>query len=289
MSNSTGPSARCLFSLLCLSIIPASAQAPADTVQFGWNRQASGLLNLSQSYYDNWVKGGSDALTWELNFQGAANLEREGFRFENKGKIAYGQTKIGDKGSRKSSDEWNLESIYTWKLGKWVNPFVSAVERSQFTAGYKYDDEAGTRALTSEFFDPAYFFQTAGAGITPVENLKERLGVTLKETFSADNGYADDVETADEIEDFKIEYGLSSVTEYQITLMENILAATRLEVFVNFKGLEDVDGRWENRIIAKVNKLISVNLELDMLYDIDQSESGQTRESLSVGIAFLSL
>ena len=46
---------------------------------------------------------------------------------------------------------------------------------------------------------------------------------------------------------------------------------------------------WANKITAKVNKLISVNFELEMLYDKDLSEDTQTRESLSVGIAFLSL
>lgn len=272
-----------------LSLRALAAPPPTDSADLGWTHKGSGMLNLNQAYHDNWVKGGTDALTWELNFQGSANLERDGFLWENKAKIVYGRTKLEDRGSRKSSDEWNLESIYTWKLGKWINPFVSAQERSQFTAGYQYDDDAGTRTLTSEFFDPAYFLQTAGVGVEPFKDFKERLGFTLKETFSAEHGYADDAETAGEVEDFKLEYGLSSTTEYQASLMENILATTRLDLFVNFKGLEEVDGRWENKITAKVNKLISVNFELDLLYDKDQSEDRQMRESLSVGIAFLSL
>lgn len=275
--------------LLALALIAPSirAQAPADSAVFGWKRSGTGMLNLSQAYHDNWVKGGTDNLTWELNFQGEADLERDGFLWENKAKLVYGLTRIEDQAARKSSDEWNLETIYTWKLGSWVNPFVSALGRSQFTAGYRYADTL-PRVQTSDFFDPAYVFQTAGVGVEPVKDLKQKLGFTLKETFSADYGYADDGETA-EFEDFSLEYGLSSVTEYQASLMENILATTRLDLFVNFEGWEDIDARWENKVTAKVNKLVSVNFDLEILYDKDQDLSRQLRQGLSVGIAFLSL
>ncbi len=283
---------------LCLALnlfVPASAQdaPPAPSVPeapvFGWSRQFTGMLNLNQVYFRNWVKGGTDALAWELNLGGTTALEQEDFRWETNARILYGQTKLADLDSRKSSDEWKLETVYTRKLGTWINPFAAATGWSQFTAGYDYDDDAGTRTQTSDFFDPAYFTQTLGLGFTPFPDFKERLGFALKETFSADYGYADDVETTDKVEDFKLEYGLSSITEYQLTLMENILGTTKLDVFVNFQGIDEIDARWENKITAKVNKNISVNLELELLYDKDLSESTQLRESLAVGITFLSL
>jgi hypothetical protein len=293
-----GPSVRHLLAAAVLGAIaatPVSAQdaaaAPAapSAPALGWRHQFAGLLNLSQVYFDNWAKGGTDALAWEINLNGGLALEREKFLWENTARIIYGQTKLSDLASRKSSDEWKLETIYTYKLGTLINPFAAAAGWSQFTAGYKYDDDAHTRTLTSEFFDPAYFTQTLGVGITPFPDFKERLGFTMKETFSADHGYADDAETASEIEDSKVEYGLSSVTEYQRALMENILGSTKLDVFVNFKGMDEIDGRWENKITAKVNKIVSVNFELELLYDKDLSEDTQTREGLSVGITFLTL
>jgi hypothetical protein len=278
----------CAVPALAQEAVPA-APAAAEAPVFGWKRQATGLLNLSQTYLDNWAKGGTDALSWNINLAGVAVLEQETFIWESNAKVIYGQTKIDDLASRKSQDEWKVESIYTRKLGTWVNPFAAVTGWSQFTAGYDYDDDAGTRTLTSEFFDPAFFTQTLGVGITPIPDLKERLGFALKQTFSSEHGYADDPDTEDEVEEFSLEYGLSSITEYQFSLMENILANTKLDVFVNFQGVDAIDGRWENKITAKVNKWVSANFELEMLYDKDLSDSYQLRETLGIGISFLTL
>jgi hypothetical protein len=286
-----GAFAGLVFGGALAAAIPASAQgSPAgDTAAFGWKRQAAGLFNLSEAYYDNWAKGGTDALTWETNLSGSANLVREKFTWENQAKAAYGRTKIQDLDSRKSSDEWSLETIYTRKFGTWVNPFASGLIKSQFTAGYSYNDSALTRRQISDFFDPGYAMQTLGMGMNPIPDLKERLGATLKETFSSTYGYADDKTTPAEVETFKLEPGASSTTEYQRTLMENILATTRLDVFANFKGVDEIDADWTNKITAKVNKYVSANFELELMYDKDLSEDTQTRESFSVGIAFLKI
>lgn len=292
----SGPSVRHLLAAAVITtaaITPARAQDAAPAAQggpvLGWRHQFNGMLNLSQVYFDNWAKGGTDALAWDINLAGGLALERDKFLWENTAKVIYGQTKLADLDSRKSSDEWKLETIYTYKLGTLVNPFAAAAGWSQFTAGYQHDDKAGTKTLTTEFFDPAYFTQTLGVGITPIPDFKERLGFTIKETYSAERGFANDVETLGEVEESRIEYGLSSVTEYQKALMENILASTKLDVFMNFKGMDEIDGRWENKVTAKVNKIISVNFELELLYDKDLSEDTQTRQGLTVGIAFLSL
>jgi len=255
----------------------------------GWHRKANGFFNLSQTYFDNWAKGGTDALTWELNLDGKATYEATKFTLENNGKAVYGRTQIANLDSRKSSDELNLESIATYKLGTWVNPFASLRFQSQFDAGYNYDDSAGTRTRISGPFDPSYLVQTLGIGYTTIPDLKIRLGGTLKETFSDERyGFADDPKT-DDIESFMLEPGLSFTTLYSVSIMENILLSTMLDVFVNFQGVDEIDGRWENVLTAKINKYVNVNFGLDMLYDKDLSDSRQIKESLAVGLSFLSI
>lgn len=277
---------------LGLTFAAASAHAqaaPADSVKYGWKRAFNGLLNLSQTKHDNWAKGGEDAMAYELNLTGSALLDRPVDSWETKGKAVYGRTKIGDKGSRKSADQIDVETIYTYKLGVMVNPFAAATGQTQFTPGFKYIDDT-TRTLIAEFFDPAFFTQTVGVAVTPYKDLKERLGATMKQTISSEEfGWADDAETAGEVETFKQEYGLTSITEYSLEVMENIKATTKFDLFANFKGWEEVDMRWTNQITAKVNTFISVNFEYEALYDRDLDKSTQQRQGLNIGISFLSL
>jgi hypothetical protein len=284
--------------LFTLSAFPALAQdpspaaaapAPADTAKYGWKHQVNGMLNLSQVYYDNWSKGGTNALAYDVNLGGECMLDQAKYQWETKSKLVYGRTKTGDLASRKSSDELDLESIYTYKMSVMVNPFASITGQTQFMPGYDYPSDS-VRVLKSDSFDPTYLTETVGVGVTPFKGFKERLGGTMKQTFSSEQiGIADDKETKDKVETFKQEYGATSITEYEAQLMDNIKGTTRLELFANFKGWDAVDAHWINQITAKVNTLISVNFEYEMLYDLDLDESAQTREGLSVGISFLKL
>jgi hypothetical protein len=288
---------RVLSILATLTALPVFAQepsaapapAPADSVKYGWTHQVNGMLNLTQAYYDNWTKGGSNSLAYEVNLGGECLFDQEKYQWLTKSKAVYGRTKSGDLASRKSSDELNLESIYTYKMSVMVNPFASLTGQTQFMPGYDYPNDS-VRVKKSESFDPTYFTETVGVGITPFKGLKERLGGTMKQTLSSEEiEIADDKETPGETETFKQEYGLTSITEYEAQLMENIKGTTRYEVFANFESWHEVDQRWTNQITAKVNAYISVNFEYEMLKDWDLSHGWQTREGLNVGISFLQL
>ncbi|MEO7427378.1 MAG: DUF3078 domain-containing protein [Fibrobacteria bacterium] len=265
--------------------VPAPA-VPADSAKYGWKHQATGLLNLNQAYYDQWAKGGTDAFSYELNLGGSLTLEQEDYNWVTQAKAIYGRTKLGSLASRKSSDQFDFETIYTRVLKIHVNPFASLTAQSQFVPGYAYTEDPISRTQISDYFNPAYFTETIGLGVEPVKDLKERLGATMKQTVGSYGFQKDGVRTGD---DFKQEYGLSSTTEYQRAVMENIQASTRLDVFVNFQGIDNIDGRWANRITAKVNKWVNVNAEYEVLYDSDLSLDTQTREGLAIGISFLSL
>ncbi len=280
------------FALLCHSahaqaaVSAAEGAASADTVKYGWTHQINGMLNLSQAYYDKWAKGGTDNLTYEVNFSGSCSLKQPDYTWVTQSKAIYGRTKLGSLGSRKSSDQFDLETVYTRLLKIHVDPFVSATAQSQFAPGFAYTEVPLGRSQISDYFNPAYFTQTIGLGVEPIKDLKERLGATIKQTVGSYGFQENGVRTGD---DFKQEYGLSSTTEYQRLLMENIQASTRLDVFINFKGVDNIDGRWANKITAKVNKYVNVNAEYEVLYDTDLSLDTQTREGLAIGISFLSL
>jgi hypothetical protein len=278
------------FFVLALSaafVAPALAQN-ADTT-LGWKNSASGSLNLSQAYFDNWSKGGTDALSWELRLEGLALEKRENYDWESKGKAVFGQSHLQGLGTRKAVDELMLETIYTYKWMEWVNPFAALRIQSQFAPGYEYHDSLGTRDRISGPFDPTFVTQSVGLGRNWQDAFKIRVGGALKETFSSSAyGYADDPATA-EIETFSLEPGATFTAEVRHEVMENILFTSLFDVFANFKGTDETDVRWENALTAKVNRYISANAALDVLYDRDISTRYQLRQSLSIGISFLTL
>ncbi len=270
-------------------LFPALSVAQDTVPEYGWKHTASGSLNLSQAYFDNWTRGGTDALNWEFRLEGSIKEKRETYEWETRGRALYGQSRLQGLGTRKGSDEAMMETIYTRKVSEWVNPFAAARFQSQFAAGYEYDDTLDTRERVSGPFDPVYLTQTVGLGKSWDDMYRVRVGGALKQTFSAVRyGYANNPDT-DEIETFRIEPGASLNLEVRRSVMENILFSSVLDVFVNFRGVDEIDVRWENQLVAKVNARINANAGFDVLYDKSLSDRRQIRQSLAVGISFLSI
>jgi hypothetical protein len=274
--------------LIFIIIISAGilAAQEASPPQFGWKNEIIGNLNLTQASFSNWEQGGENTLAWQVNLTTRFTLEQEKYNWKNSGKFTLGFAKVAGSAARKSSDEINLETVYTRKFSKPLNPFVSATAKTQFLSGFRYPDDA-TKIKISKFLDPGYFTQSVGVGYSPNEIVLSRLGFTLKETITSDFPvpFADDPDTP-EIEKTKIEPGLSSITDLKKKFAENILLTSRLDVFADFKAFNRIDVLWENDLTCKLTKLVNVNLEFDLFYDRDISKRRQIRQVLSVGLSY---
>lgn len=247
--------------------------------KYGWTNTATGILNFTQNQFDNWAAGGENSWSWQADVNAKFANEQEKYNWTTTGKFSFGKTKVGDAGSRKAADEIKLESVYTYKMGLYVNPYVAVSGLTQFARGYQYD--ADTSYAVSEFMDPGYFTQSIGLGVTITKNIKTRLGAALKETVTDKYAtlYADG-------ETMRTEVGAESVTDAEFTLMENIKYVSKLELFSNFKGLDETDVNWDNIFSAKVNSLITVSFNVRLMYDKDVSLKRQLKETLAVGLSY---
>jgi len=236
--------------------------------------------------YTDWAQGGENALAYTITIDGKSVRDVEITNWSNTYKIAYGQTRLGSKGFRKTDDKLELESVLTYKLGTYVNPYASATFKSQFADGFKYDDVAGTKVKTSAGFDPMYLTQAVGVGYQPVAQIKTRLGLAVREVFSSAQGYADDTKTTPTIETSKVEGGLESVTDAEWKFEENLLFTTKLEMFAPFNNIDVVIVRSNNTIVAKVNEYISVNLNVQLINDANITARTQVKQSLAMGLTY---
>jgi len=276
----------CVIATLSLTSMAFTQTAGKDSSVYGWKKDVTGNLNLTQASFDNWGQGGENTLAWQVNLTAAFTLEQEKYTWASTGKFTLGFAKIEGNEARKSADEIKLESVYTRKLSTYLSPFISVTAQTQFTSGFQYADK-DTKTKISSFLDPGYFTQNIGMEYKRGDLLNTRLGATVKETITSDFPvpFADDPETA-KLEKTKVEPGISSITELKAALHENIVWKSRLDIFSDLEAFDRIDLLWENDVIMKVTKYINVNFEFDVLYDKDISDRRQIKQVLSLGLTY---
>jgi hypothetical protein len=275
-----------LIALICfISTHGILSSEGEEAPQYGWAQQFVGSLNLTQAQFDNWSQGGENTLAWQLNLNSSSALDQEVYNWTTTGKFTYGQAKIGDLDSRKSADELRIESVYLYKLGDFVNPYLSGLLQTQIAKGYKY--EGDDRITVSNLFDPGYITLSAGIGYEPAPYLKTRLGGATKTTITRYYavGLTDDPATTD-IEKIDTELGVLSATELRKPLAENILLTSKLDLFSNLSSMKEVDVRWDTIISAKVSRFVDVSLNVELFYDSDISPKRQLKQLLALGLSY---
>lgn len=261
---------------------------PAEPPKYGWQKAMVGGLNLTQTSFDNWKQGGENSYAWQVNLNFNFTNEQAKSNWANSGKLTYGANKTGSQEMRKSIDEIKLESVFTYKLGVMINPFIAVTGETQFAPGYNYSTTPKNQI--SAFMDPGYIRESAGVGFKPNEIVKTRLGVALKQTVTQSIdypvNYADDPKTTDKIEKFKNEIGAESVTDVNWKVSENSLFTSKLELFSTLKTLNETDVNWDNILTTKISKYFNVNFNFKLFYDRDISKMRQIKQAIALGVSY---
>jgi len=262
----------------------ALAQTKPDSLG-PWNHRVVGTLTFTQVTYANWAQGGQNALAYTATVDGRTEHSTSKTSWATTYKFAYGQTSLGDQGIRKTDDKIDLQSVFTYKYGTFINPYISATLKTQFADGFKYDKE-GRETVVSAFFDPAFLTQAAGVGYHPVEVLKTRFGAALREIVTSRfRGYSDDPATT-QIENIKIEGGLEWITELAWNIDDNALLTSKLELFSPIKKIDQVVIRGDNTLAVKVGKYITVNLNVQFINEQPVTPKTQVKQALAVGLSY---
>jgi hypothetical protein len=179
----------------------------------------------------------------------------------------------------------DLGSVIIYKIGTIINPYASVSLKTQFTEGVIYD-AAGHAVPVSNFFDPAYIIQSAGVGYQPVPEVKTRLGAALREIVTKTHTVYSDDPTTTQVEKEKVEGGLESITEVVWTVMENVVLHAKFELFAPVKHFSQTTIRSDNSLSAKINKFLSVNLNIQLINDPPVQARTQVKQALALGFNF---
>lgn len=271
-----------LFTLL-LGAVAVGQESQTDAPKWGWQKEATVALNLTQSSFDNYRQGGENSTAWQFRTAAKFVNDQEKLNWANTGKFEFGNTKSGDKPAQKSVDEIKLESVLTYKVGRLLNPYLSAVGETQFAPGYDYGQTP--KAEISKFMDPGYIREALGIGYKPSDIIQVRFGAAMKQTVADRYAYADDPATP-EIEKLKNEVGAESVVDFNYKVTAATQIKSKVELFSNLKAADQIDVIWDSDLTTKITKFIAFNFNVKLVYDKDVSPKRQLKQVMGIGISY---
>lgn len=265
---------------------------PNDTVSKVWKTGGLLTLNIAQGSLSNWVGGGDKfSLSAVAYLNLYAYYKKDKNAWDNSLDLGYGIVNTTSLGRRKSDDRIDLLSKYGYQVSKkW---YASALFnlRTQFANGYSYSkDNLGNdvKTLTSASFAPAYVLLSLGMNYKPVDYfsvfispLTQRWTIVSNSQLSALGAYG--VKPG---EKSRSEIGAFLTANFNKEVAKNIIYTSRLDLFSNYKSEpQNVDLYFTNILAMKVNKIISANINVDLVYDDNAIARLQVRQLLGVGLS----
>lgn len=107
-----------LFIFLTITFIAVTFMHAQDSnkIVTEWKHSVVSGITLSQVAFTDWAQGGENALAWTLLLEGKSEFDKEDLNWSNAYKFAYGQTRLGEQGLRKTDDKIDMQSVITWKM-----------------------------------------------------------------------------------------------------------------------------------------------------------------------------
>jgi hypothetical protein len=275
-----------------------AAPAPQDTA---WKVGGNIGLQFNQAAYENWQAGGVNSISGNGLLNLFANYDNGGrLTWVNRLTLGYGLN-FQDTVFIKTDDRIELESRLDYSINEKWGWSALYNFRSQFAPGFSTPGLREDSLKISDFLAPGYMLIGLGATYKPSKNFSLFLSpATAKITLVMDerlsNAGAFGVTAG---ENTRVELGGYVNLTYRQNLMENIDLQARLDLYSNY--LEDptlIDVNSEVLLFMKVNKYITANLSLNLIYDHDVKFDAdnnpdtpgvprtQFRQILGVGFAY---
>ncbi|KMQ69865.1 hypothetical protein ACM39_02145 [Chryseobacterium sp. FH2] len=259
-----------------------------DTVKH-WSVLGKNSLMINQAAFSNWVGGGANNIGWLAGANYNITYEKGKDLWENIIILGYGQNNTKGLGTRKTQDVLNVSTNYGRQFSKsWY--FSGGIGfQSQFSAGYEDGNNPSAKKI-SNFMAPGYF--NIGLGITyrPSDDINVTLRpVNARWTFVLDK----ELQTAGTYglkadgDNSLLQFGFLGTAYYKIKLMENVHLTNTASVFSNYiDHPERLVLAYGAILNLKVNKFISSNITVDVLYDHNQIQKTQLKQTLGIGFAY---
>lgn len=263
--------------IIVLVFLGLSTQLSAAEA-LGWKNSLVSGFYLSQTGVKDWQQGGDNNLSWRGNLQGNFVKTTLHYTWQHQLKLTYGSASVSGESTRKTVDEIYYNTVYTFRQKPVWNPYVGASVLTQFTESYDYSTSPKT--AISNFMDPGFLTQSAGISFKPADTLALRSGLSIKETITNDHTEYSDGDR------FKVDTGLEFVIDYNKKFNDISKLTSKLELFSNLQGVDEVDYNWDSTVTVKASKYVDINMNLKLVYDKDVIDTQQVKSFLGIGLSY---
>lgn len=267
----------------------AKTDAPAVDTTKAWSIQGQNTLMLNQSAFSNWVGGGANNVGWLAGVNYNLTYEKGKDLWENIVILGYGQNNTQGVGTRKTQDVINLSTNYGREVAKNWYASGGISLQTQFAGGYEDGNNPDAKKI-SNFMAPGFLNIGAGMTYRPNDNFTMTLRpANARWTFVLDKDlqYAGSYGLKNNGDSSLFQFGFLGTAIYKVKLMDNINLTNSASVFSNYLDHPDRLVLAYGAILnLKINKYVSSNITLDVLYDHNQIKKTQLKQTLGVGFAY---
>lgn len=254
-----------------------------------WRKWIVFGININQSAFsNNWSNGGISSLALGGNFDYKTEYSKAPFDYTGELLMIYGTVANRGQIARKTNDRLFFDNKIATQLSQRWFFFGSLTFESQFDKGFQYSD---VPLLISRFMAPGYITESFGVEYKPNKFFDLRIGTgTARQTFVLDTTIYHNQPSNYGVtpgRTFKNELAFQVVSTYDKDIMQNLHLSARYAGFIPYgRGMINIDHRLDATLIAKVNRLINVNITGTVLYDHDTSTKPQGTEGLALGMIY---
>jgi hypothetical protein len=271
-----------------------------------WRIGGDGNVGFTQTYLENWKKGGQSALSLQIVLKGHANYSRHDgkVKWENSSEIRNGYIRPGGEGAELQKNDDKFEVTSRFGVSAFKKWFYSAEfnYETQFFNGYRYP-RASNPTPISGFMSPARTFFKVGLDYKPNNNFSLLLSpLTAKNVFVRDTARIDQTKFGiDRGSRSMWEPGLNTDIFFRKNITPEITYETKYKMFINYlQPFGNLDMNWENLVVMRLTDNINMRLLVHMIYDenvlfpvydandvrIGEKPKLQLREFFTVGFAY---
>lgn len=268
---------------LCCTVFSQNEQKDSIPQKWKFNTKVTFLLN--QSTFSNWTAGGANSVAGNINIVQDLNYSKNNWNWDNKISSSYGLSYVNDRGTRKTDDRFEHNSLLGYKSkNNWYFSFFSNL-RTQYTRGFDYSKKP--QVAISDLFSPAYL--SFGPGMLWKKSETKFVNIapsTARFTFVSDEFSGNFGVEEGKNSSFSLGFNLSSY--YKLDLVKNISMVNIFALYSDYLNKpQNIDIDYQINFLMKINKYLSTNLGFHTIIDDNASARIQFKQLFGLGLNYV--